>query len=564
MNGIASRYNLPKWVDYRLLWAIVAFAGGLLLLFASHRPVAAGSSNYTLIINKQAWQPNGLDPHPGPWSFDFTCTSTYINCNTFTLTNLAPSHTFNNMVYYDTVTITETVSPGWTASVSCKNQHNVQITSGTNSITLTSAIVNYFDTITCTFSNIAAPPPPALTIAKVVDGTGAPADWSFPFTGDLGSFSLTDDAPSTTDSDVTPGTVAVNETNPAGYATSVACDNSVSATGGNLSLTMVAGDDVSCTFTNTICQPGSFDTTTTWACALADPGFYVDTTGASGQTACPPGTTSPAGSDSISDCVGTAPDIFMSTTLPGTTADGLAFGMEDIIEWDGVAWSMWFDGSDAGLAPVGKWKHNINAFWIPDPNGDEVIMSFTQNRRLVPDIVDLVNGMDLVRWDGSAFSLWFDGEDVGLTQMTQEKIDSLHVLPGSASPIGGGCLNYLLISTQGPGRVTGYNGTSLRFRGEDVLGFCLTNAGNNTAGFWHMALDGSAVGMPPNATDSISLSDDGRTMYLTTKKAFNVPPASGNHSMVYAYDMSSGTFSGPLFIAANHGLPKKVDGLQMQ
>ncbi len=97
-----------------------------------------------------------------------------------------------------------------------------------------------------------------------------------------------------------------------------------------------------------------------------------------------------------------------------------------------------------------------------------------------------------------------------------------------------------------------------------MLGFCLTNAGNNTAGFWHMALDGSAVGMPPNATDSISLSDDGRTMYLTTKKAFNVPPASGSHSMVYAYDMSSGTFSGPLFIAANHGLPKKVDGLQMQ
>ncbi|HRO25214.1 MAG TPA: choice-of-anchor Q domain-containing protein, partial [Promineifilum sp.] len=57
--------------------------------------------------------------------------------------------------------------------------------------------------------------------------------------------------------------------------------------------------------------------------------------------------------------------VFMSTTLPGTTGDGLPFGMEDIIMWDGSAWSMWFDGSAAGLTPTGKWKHNINAFWIP-------------------------------------------------------------------------------------------------------------------------------------------------------------------------------------------------------
>ena len=256
--------------------------------------------------------------------------------------------------------------------------------------------------------------------------------------------------------------------------------------------------------------------------------------------------------------------VFMSTRAAGTTVDGLAFGSEDIIKWDGSAWSMWFDGSAAGLAPVGKWKHDINAFYIPDPNSDEVILSFTQNRRLVPDIVDLVNGMDLVRWDGSAFSLWFDGEDVGLTQMTQEKIDSLHVLPGSASPIGGSCLNYLLISTQGTGRVANHDGTSLRFRGEDVLGFCLTNAGPSTTGFWHMVLDGSAQGMPPNATDSISLSADGQTMYLTTRRTFNVDSASGGHSMVYAYDFATQSFSGPVFIAADNGLPKTVDGLQME
>ncbi|HRQ13783.1 MAG TPA: right-handed parallel beta-helix repeat-containing protein [Promineifilum sp.] len=258
-----------------------------------------------------------------------------------------------------------------------------------------------------------------------------------------------------------------------------------------------------------------------------------------------------------------AEGIYMSATLPGITGDGLAFGMEDIIMWDGVAWSMWFDGSAAGLAPTGKWKHNINAFWIPDASADDVLISFTQNRRYVPGIAAPVNGMDLVWWDGSTFSLYFDGEDVGLNQMTQEKIDSLHVLPGSESPIGGSCLSYLLLSTQGPGRVTAYDSTSLRFGGEDVLGFCLTNAGSNTTGFWHMVLDGSAEGMPRNATDSISMSADGDTMYLTTRRPFNVDSASGGHSMVYAYDFGTGTFSGPVFDAPANGLPRMVDGLNI-
>ncbi len=171
--------------------------------------------------------------------------------------------------------------------------------------------------------------------------------------------------------------------------------------------------------------------------------------------------------------------------------------------------------------------------------------------------------MDLVKWDGSAFSLFFDGSDVGLNNKTQEKIDGLHILPGSESPVGAGCIAYLLVSTQGPGRVTNGPAPGFRFGGEDVLGFCATNLGADTAGVWHMVLDGSAEGMPRNATDSISLSDDGQTLYLTTKGTFNVDAASGGHSMVYEYDMTTGDFSGPVFDAPAEGLPVKVDGLQM-
>src|SRR5690606_4811251 len=199
-----------------------------------------------------------------------------------------------------------------------------------------------------------------------------------------------------------------------------------------------------------------------------------------------------------------AEGIYMSATLPGTTGDGLDFGMEDVIMWDGSAWSLWFDGSAAGLAPTGKWKHNLNAIYIPDTAGDDLVVSFTQNARFVPGIVPKVDGMDLVWWDGTDWTLFFDGSDVGLTNKTQEKIDALHILPGSESPIGAGCIHYLLVSTQGPGRVTNGPAQGCKFGGEDVLGFCMTNAGADTTGLWHILVDGSAQGMPKNSTDSIS------------------------------------------------------------
>ena len=254
----------------------------------------------------------------------------------------------------------------------------------------------------------------------------------------------------------------------------------------------------------------------------------------------------------------------LASTLSGGSVGGVNFGPEDILAWDGSSWSIWFDGSNAGLMSKGKVMHNINAFAVPDPNDNDVIMSFAQSKLHVLGIVLPVEGTDLVRWDGAAFSFYFDGSDVGLKSMTQEKIDALHILPGSASPINGGnCLAYLLISTQGPGKVNNHSGGVLRFSGEDVLGFCMTSSGDNTVGLWHMALDGSAEGMPPNSLVNLSASDDGQVLYLTTRKNFNVDMASGGHSMVYRFDRGTGLFSGPFFSAPATGLTPALDGLQV-
>ena len=261
--------------------------------------------------------------------------------------------------------------------------------------------------------------------------------------------------------------------------------------------------------------------------------------------------------------------VFFSATAVGSAA-GLAFGPHDILRYDGSAWSKWFDGTAAGLKGTTTARHNINAFWFPDSGDDDVVMSFAQNGRRVPDITGRVDGMDLVQWNGHGFTLLFDGQDVGLADLAYERIDGLHVLDGSNAPpalvaaAGGSCQAYLLVSTQGPGRVLNYDATQLRFGGEDVLGFCLTQSGATTQGKWILALDGSAEGMPRNSTDSISVSDDLQTLYLTTKGAFAVDGASGSHSMVYEFSFGTGQFSGPILRAADEGLNRKVDGLQVE
>ena len=409
-----------------------------------------------------------------------------------------------------------------------------------------------------------------------------------------------DDGQSHTFSDLAAGIYVLTEDVPGGwYLVDIDCGGATATRDGDsVSVTVEGGDDVECVFTNSDTPPpttGSIRVTkeiigsgtgTFTICVESDckafsggdgeqqtwadlaPGDYTvseqdagpdwdeppsqEVTVVAGQTA----------DATVTNTYDSPAGVFMSAIAAGTTSDGLAYGSEDILLWDGTAWSTWFDGSAAGLEPK-KAKHDIDAIWIPDPDGEEFIFSFTQNRRTIPGVGPNVDGMDLVRWDGSAFSFWFDGSDVFLTNKTQEKIDALHILPGGESPIGSGCLAYLLVSTQGPGKVPNFNGGQLKFQGEDVLGFCATSLGQTTAGLWHMVLDGSAAGMPRNSTDSISVSDDGQTMYLTTQGAFNVDAAAGGHSMVYAYDFATGTFSGPLFSAPAAGLPNQVTGLHV-
>ena len=250
--------------------------------------------------------------------------------------------------------------------------------------------------------------------------------------------------------------------------------------------------------------------------------------------------------------------VFVSTVSNGSVAGVGSYNKEDILKYDigSGTWSMFFDGSEAGLNDR---SGDINAMHIGnEAAADDIYMSFERKLSPVPGLGN-VAASDIVHYNGSTFSLYFEGSDVGLST-SGEGIDGLTILPGSASPIWTGCLAYLLISPTGGGAVTDYLGDALRFRGEDILGFCLTSSGAATDGKWHMVLDGDTEGMPPNSTYGLWAFNTSDT-YLITQGDFAVDAALGGHSEVYKFDGSS--FSGPTFSAPDAGLSPKVDAIHL-
>jgi hypothetical protein len=162
-------------------------------------------------------------------------------------------------------------------------------------------------------------------------------------------------------------------------------------------------------------------------------------------------------------------------------------------------------------------------------------------------------------YDGTTWTRFFDGRDVGLLT-NGERINGLEVLPGSASPIGSGCQQYLLISTIAGGGVP-VGATNVSFTGEDVLGFCMTSSGANTAGTWHVVFEGQSEGLQKNNNLGLSAGANGATLYFTAKSNFTGDGGLVKPSELFSW--SGGTFSGPLWKAKDHGLTQLVDGIDV-
>lgn len=347
-----------------------------------------------------------------------------------------------------------------------------------------------------------APETGTITVTKVVSGTIPGEDWSF--TGDLGEFTLPAAGGTISFTEQISGTYTITETADLNYTTEVVCTTDDSGSN-SVTFDLEPGAEVECTFTNTeIVTPAEAD-------------------------------------------------IYIATEEDGTV-DAISYTTQDILYYDGADWSLFFEGAANGLDD----RHDIYSIHVNA--ADDLYLTLFQNSVNVPGLGS-VKGHDILHYDGIGLSFFFDGSDVGLSGVN-EKIDALHILDGGVDlPGGGSCQAYLLISTFGTGKVPLFGGGQLSFNGEDVLGFCATNLGEATSGFWHMVLDGSTKGMPKNSTFSLSASDDGQVLYFTTKNNFNVGGANGSHSEVYRYDFDTDTFSGPVFSVPPTGILEKVTGL---
>jgi calcineurin-like phosphoesterase family protein/cadherin domain-containing protein len=230
----------------------------------------------------------------------------------------------------------------------------------------------------------------------------------------------------------------------------------------------------------------------------------------------------------------------------GTTVGGVTAANEDVLFWDGTAFSVAFDGSDVGIGSL-----QIDAFTWLDAN--TLLLSFDADKA-VPGISGLVDDSDLVRFDATSlgantagsFSMYFDGSDVGLTASGHD-VDAAELLSDGR----------ILISTTASATVAGVTAQD-----EDLLAFTPTSLGENTAGGFSLYFDGSDVGLGAAGQDVDAVAVDalGR-IYLSTLAAFAVPGLSGQPADVFVFTPSSlgpttsGTYSPtPYFDGSAHGL----------
>lgn len=302
-------------------------------------------------------------------------------------------------------------------------------------------------------------------------------------------------------------------------------------------------------------------------------------------------------------CVPTEAGVWVSMDEVGITDDGLVYDMNDIIFFDTEAvsgeWITVFDGEEFGLNDK---KHNIHAFSFNEAvfNLDdifpttapemELFLTFEANRAWVPGIPNRVYGQDIVKYTGPAstgttittldpvdytYEVFFDGSDADLTTMS-EKLDGISVwtpeyydiITASDIEIPYDCpAAVIFVSTRGNYRVSNNLGGHLVGDGSDVLAFCATNTGPDTAGYWLRVFDSSLAEIdPPGAISGLDVwfidtemttaddagnADIGTAFFFTSRKPFS------------GLDESDGMLEGEpndLFIGA--GLPddSAIDG----
>ena len=147
--------------------------------------------------------------------------------------------------------------------------------------------------------------------------------------------------------------------------------------------------------------------------------------------------------------------------------------------------------------------------------------------------VGQVMAQDIVRFTPTStgnntagtFQWYFDGSDVGLST-SGEAIDALSI--NSAG--------HLVISAKGAATVPGPGGTAVRAADEDLLEFRFTTSGESTAGAWSLLFDGSDVKLAVEDIDALWIDPANGDLYLSVNNGFNLGTVKGNGGDVFVCD----------------------------
>lgn len=214
-------------------------------------------------------------------------------------------------------------------------------------------------------------------------------------------------------------------------------------------------------------------------------------------------------------------DLLYFSTQVNSAVPGVAGTADDadIYSWDGTSFSRIFDASAAGLPG----NADIDGLTVVD--ADTFYMSFRRNGGTNVPGLGPVDDEDIVLYDAGAWSLYFDGNEVGLGDSNGEDIDAIEVLAdGSVALSAVGAFN--------PDPDFPQNRAD-----EDTIYCEPNNAGPITDCTWSVIFDGSDVGLNNGGSEDVNgIASDGVDYYLSTNGNFNVAGLSGNGSDVFTCD----------------------------
>jgi hypothetical protein len=215
--------------------------------------------------------------------------------------------------------------------------------------------------------------------------------------------------------------------------------------------------------------------------------------------------------------------IYVSSTSDGNVG-GVAFADEDILAYDTVTGAWSMYFDGSDVGLGGNGSQDVDAFLLM-PDGS-ILLSLAGNAT-IPN-VGSVTASDIVRFIPTSLGT----TTAGTYQWYFDGSDvGLTKSDENVDAIGMLSNGDLLLSTSGSFSVPGASGAD-----EDLIRFTPTGLGVNTGGSWSLYFDGSDVGLGDLSTEDVTgawVNGANGDLYLTAKGKFSVPGVSGDGADIF-------------------------------